>query len=109
MPALARYLSTIATAAVALLNGLPFSPIFDPVFFWIGRLAGRGLVNSPLVFHATTLVIMVVTLLLAGMPAYLLRRLMPRFVSSPIACATWLIAAIALSWPVFSVLLWPDE
>ena len=63
-----------AIASVSLVAGMPFSPYFDPVLFWLGRLAGRALVGSPILFHATTIVIALATFLISAGPAFLLAR-----------------------------------
>lgn len=92
-----------AIIAVAILNGRPFSPYFDPMLFWLGKLAGRAYAASPIVFHGTSVALTAMTLFVAGIPALLLRLAYAR--GSIVPGLVWLAAVVAASWPALRILL----
>lgn len=98
---LKRYLLLVATAGLALVNGLVLSPVFDVVSFYLASFAR----NSPF-FHAdafeylTSLSISAMTLLLAGIPAALYERVRGLQQSSPASLLIWLLTTLLLTLPV---------
>ena len=89
----------VATAAVSLLNGLHFSPLFDPVFFLLRPFVASFL-SSPLVlFYLTSILISLITLLIAGIPAALYERIRGYKQSTPLSIGIWFAATIVLAMP----------
>jgi hypothetical protein len=96
---LIRTILLVATAGLAFVNGMPlFSPLFDPVLFFVQRLA-PGFLGPQLLFHFNSLLISLVTLLLAGIPAAIYERLMGYRDSTPVSLGIWLIATLLLTLP----------
>ncbi len=89
----------VAAAAASLLNGMHFSPLFDPVFFLI-RPFVVPLLSSPLVlFYLTSIFISVLTLLIAGVPAAIYERVRGHAESTPVSIGIWLVATLVLALP----------
>jgi hypothetical protein len=90
----------VATAGLSLLNGMHFSPLFDPVFFLVRPFAPAFLSYAPvLLFYFTSLLISLVTLLLAGIPAAIYERARGLPHSTPVSLGIWLAAAFLLTMP----------
>ncbi len=90
----------VATAGLSLLNGMHFSPLFDPVFFLVRPFAPAFLSYAPvLLFYFTSLLISLTTLLLAGVPAAIYERVRGLKESSPGSLGIWLGAVILLTLP----------
>ena len=102
---LARRFLVATAVAFAIVNGQPFSPYFDPVLFWLGKLAGRAWMASPVVFHGASVVIAVLTLCLSAIPALLFRLAAGRWIGGQWLAAIWLSSTIALSWPTLRIVL----
>lgn len=94
-----RGLLLLATLAVSILNGRPYSTYFDPMLFWLGKLAGPKLVASPVVFHGTSLAITLATLMVSAIPALLIRFIAGRWIGLSWQAGIWLLTAAAISWP----------
>jgi hypothetical protein len=95
-----RTLPLIAIFAVSMLNGLYFSPLFDPVLFVIPRPMGMFFVKGQTVtFYAAGFFLWLMTLLLAGIPAAIYERVRGLQRSTPVSLAIWFLAALALSYP----------
>lgn len=89
-----------ATAGLSLINGMHFSPLFDPVFFLMRPFAPSVLSYGPtLLFHFTSVFLTLMTLLLAGVPASIYERIMGLKESTPVSLGIWLIAAFLLTLP----------
>lgn len=70
-----RDVSLVATAALSLVNGMHFSPWFDPVAILLRPFLAGTFLGTPLVFlYLTSIFISVMTLLIAGVPAALYER-----------------------------------
>jgi hypothetical protein len=95
-----RGLLLLSTCAVAFFNGSLWSPIFDSVSYVL-YLATRGypMMNAARAYYATPIVIMVMTLLIAGIPAALYERLRGASTSTIGSLTIWLLAAVLLSLP----------
>lgn len=88
------------TAGLSLLNGMHFSPYFDPAFILLRPFAAGFFVSSPLVLlYLTSLFVSLVTLLLGGVPAALYERLrgLPR--STPASLGIWAAGVALLAAP----------
>ena len=73
---LRRDLPLAATVAVAIVNGLDFSPVFDSVFFYSTTFARESpLFDGDLFYYLTSVAITLMTLLLAGIPAAIYERI----------------------------------
>jgi hypothetical protein len=90
----------VATAGLSLLNGTHFSPLFDPLFFLMRPFAPAVLSYAPmLLFYFTSVLLSLMTLLLAGVPASIYERIMGLKQSTPVSLGIWLIAAFLLTLP----------
>ena len=90
----------VATAAISLVNGQGFSPIFDPVFFLLRPFIAGTFLSTPLVFfYLTSILISLMTLLIGGIPAALYERIRGFQESTPISIGIWFIATALLSIP----------
>jgi len=89
----------VAAAAASLVNGMHFSPLFDPVFFLL-RPFVVPLLSSPLVlFYLTSIFISVMTLLIAGVPAAIYERVRGHAESTPVSIGIWFAATLLLALP----------
>jgi hypothetical protein len=75
-----------------------FSPLFDPVLFFVQRLA-PGFFGPQLLFHFNSLLISLMTLLIAGIPAAIYERLMGYKSSTLVSLGIWLIVTLLLTLP----------
>ncbi len=73
--------------------------MFDPVLFWLGKLAGRGLAASPIIFYGAWAVIAVATLLVSALPYLIAHKLAPGFISRTVGRFVWLGSALLLAAP----------
>jgi hypothetical protein len=95
---LKRDVLLVATAGLSLLNGMHFSPLFDPVLFFVHRL-GPGFLGPILLLYLTSLIISLTTLLLAGVPAAIYERIRGLKESTPTSLGIWLAAVLLLTLP----------
>lgn len=97
---LKRDVLLIATAAASLLNGMHFSPYFDPVFILLKPFIAGTLLTTPLVlFYLTSIFISVMTLLVAGVPAALYERFRGLQESNTTSLGIWLACTLLLALP----------
>jgi hypothetical protein len=96
----------LAIAAVALLNGSTYSPLFDSILYFM-RPAGRPffIVGSEAFFYMTGAVLWFLTILIAGVPAALYERMRGQRESTPVSLAIWLGGVILLALPAILSLL----
>jgi hypothetical protein len=88
----------IGIAGLSLLNGMHFSPLFDPAFVLFRIFAPGFFLNSPLLmFYFTSLLLSAATLLITGIPAALFERFTGRRESDTTSLAVWLITGAALA------------
>jgi hypothetical protein len=81
----------IGIAGLSLLNGMHFSPLFDPAFVLFRAFAPGFFVNSPLLlFYFTSLLLSAATLVITGIPAALFERFTGRRESDMVSLAIWL-------------------
>ena len=89
-----------ATAALAIVNGLDFSPVFDSVSYWLYSFARESpLFDGELFYYLTSVAITLMTLLLAGIPAALYERVRGLQQSTPGSLTVWLLATALLTLP----------
>jgi hypothetical protein len=99
----------LAIAGVALLNGSTYSPLFDSILYFM-RPAGRVFfIASPTVFfYLTSVVLSLLTVLLAGIPAAIYERIRGLRESTPVSLAIWFAAAVLLALPAIMNLFGED-
>lgn len=95
---LKRDVLLVATAGLSLLNGMHFSPLFDPVLFFVQRLA-PGFFGPILLFYFNSLLISITTLLIAGIPAAIYERVMGHKDSTAVSLGIWFIGTLLLTLP----------
>jgi len=90
----------IAAAALALFNGSLWSPFFDSVAY-ILYLTTRGLplMTAARASDVTPIVIAVLTLLIAGIPAAIYERVRGLRTSTSVSIGIWLVATMLLTLP----------
>jgi uncharacterized membrane protein len=89
----------VATVGASLLNGMHFSPLFDPVLFLLKPFVA-SLVASPLVlYYLTSIFISLVTLMIGGIPAAIYERVRGETETTPVSLGIWLAATLAASLP----------
>jgi hypothetical protein len=88
----------IGIAAASLINGMHFSPLFEPAFLLLRAFAPSFLVGSPLLmFYFTSLLLSATTLILTGVPAALFERFTGRKQSDMTSLSIWLATGGALA------------
>ena len=95
-----RGMLLVAAAAIALFNGSLWSPFFDSVAY-ILYLTTRGvpLMTAARASDATQVVIAVMTLMLAGIPAAVYERIRGLSTSTTVSIGVWLVATLLLTLP----------
>lgn len=95
-----RDVSLVATAGLSLVNGMHFSPWFDPIAILLLPFVAGTFLGTPLVsLYLTSIFISVMTLLIAGIPAALFERFRGDAESTPTSLYIWLVATLLLSVP----------
>ncbi len=90
----------VATCGLSLLNGMHFSPWFDPIALLLKPFVAGTILASPLVFlYLASIFISVVSLLLAGVPAALYERFNNEPESTPTSVGIWFAAMILITTP----------
>src|SRR5262245_8602696 len=88
----------IGIAGLSLLNGMHFSPLFDPAFVLFRIFAPGFFVSSPLlIFYFTSLLLSAATLMLTAVPAALFERFTGRRESDTASLGVWLGTSAALA------------
>ena len=95
-----RGLLLMAAAAIALFNGSLWSPFFDSISY-ILYLTTRGvpLMTAARASQATPIVIAVMTLMIAGIPAAIYERIRGLRTSTTVSIGIWLVATLLLTLP----------
>lgn len=97
---LQRDVILVATAGLSLLNGMHFSPWFDPVAILLRPFLAGTFLGTPLVFlYLTSIFISVMTLMIGGVPAALFERVRHYRESTPTSLYIWLAATLLLCTP----------
>ncbi len=98
------------TVAIAIFNGQKFSPAYDVFFFSLRPfIAGTFLATPPTMFHFITLLIALLTLAIAGIPAALYERIRGHRRSTAVSLTLWLLATAALTYPAAKAFLFPTD
>jgi hypothetical protein len=96
--AMKRDVALVATAGLSLVNGMHFSPWFDPVSILLKPFLVGTFLGTPLVFlYLTSIFISVMTLILGGIPAALYERFRGLEESNSRSLFIWLAATALLS------------
>jgi len=96
----------VATAGASLLNGMHFSPFFDPVAILLRPFMAGTILATPLVtLYVTSIFISLMTLLLAGVPAAIYERIKGATTSTPVSLGIWLACTVLLTLPSFMALI----
>lgn len=97
---LKRDMLLVGAAAVSLLNGMHFSPYFDPAFILLKPFIAGTLLSSPLaLFYITSIFTSLMTLLIAGVPAALYERFSGMHESNQTSIGIWLGGTLLLALP----------
>lgn len=89
----------VATVGASLLNGMHFSPLFDPILFLLKPFVAAVISSPILLFYLTSIFISLVTLMLAGVPAAIYERVRGEKETTPVSLGIWLAVTIVLSLP----------
>ena len=90
----------LGIAACSLLNGMPFSPLFDPAFVLFRVFAPGFFISSLLLlYYFTSLLLSAATLIIAGVPAALFERIIGRTQTDTISLGIWLATTVVLALP----------
>ena len=104
-----NYLLLLATGAVSILNGTLLSPLYDSFAYFLYLFTrGAPYVRPDVLAYMTSLLMSLLTLLLAGIPAALYERVRGLKGSTSVSLTIWLVAAALLTLPVFMRLLSDD-
>ena len=89
-----------AAAAIALFNGSLWSPFFDSISY-ILYLTTRGvpLMTAARASQATQVIIAIMTLMIAGIPAAIYERIRGLPTSTTVSLGIWLVATLLLTLP----------
>ena len=97
---LTRRLPLAATVGLAMVNGSDASPLFDAASFYLYSFAkGLPLFHADAFYYLTSLMVSLLTLLVAGIPAALYERLRGLSDSTPASLAVWLLSTLLLTVP----------
>ncbi len=90
----------VGIAGMSLLNGMHFSPYFDPIFILLRPFAPSFFITSPiLMFYFTSLFISALTLVLGGVGAAIYERGQGLARSNATSLWIWLGGVMALTLP----------
>jgi len=88
----------VATAGLSLVNGMHFSPWFDPVAILMKPFIAGTFFATPLVFlYIVSIFVSAMTLLIAGVPAALYERFRGLTETDPNALYIWFVCVLLLS------------
>lgn len=90
----------VATAGLSLLNGMHFSPYFDPIAILLRPFLAGTIFSSPIVaLYISSLFVSLLTLLIAGIPAALYERFTGAKESTSTSLGIWLAVTLVISLP----------
>lgn len=102
-----RLVLLAAVIAVAIFNGRGFSPAFDSLLYLLTPfLRGTPLGTQMGFFYTTSVLLSLLTFMLAGLPATLYERLLGRRTSTVASLLIWLGTAALLTFPAYRA--WQD-
>lgn len=97
---LKRDVLLVATAAASLVNGMHFSPYFDPTLVLLKPFLAGTVLSTPLVLlYLTSMFISLMTLVIAGVPAALYERVRGLGQSTAASLGIWLAGTVLLALP----------
>ena len=89
-----------ATVGLAVVSGLPVTPLFDSISYILYLFTrGSSFIGGDVLFHATSAAIAVMTLLIGGIPAAIYERIRGLQESPPVSLGIWLAATALLALP----------
>ena len=90
----------VVAAGVSLLNGMHFSPFFEPAFHLLRPFIAGTVLATPLVsLYLTSMFVSLMTLLIAGVPAALYERLKGGGQTSPVSIGIWCVGTTVATLP----------
>lgn len=96
--AMKRDVMMVATAGLSLINGMHFSPWFDPVAILMKPFIAGTFLATPLVFlYLVSIFLSAMTLLIAGVPAALYERWKGLEETNPTSLYIWFAATLLIS------------
>ena len=96
-----RTLPLALLVAVAVVHGLILSPLYDFVSYFVSAFSRRTIFYNQTVLELfPSVLIALLTLMLAGVPAAIYERARGLRDSTPTSIAIWLVATLLLSAPV---------
>ena len=98
--AMPRDMLLVGTVGLSLLNGMHFSPWFEPVHVLLRPILASFYLTSPLILlYLTSIFLGLVTLMLSGIPAALFEKATGRRSSDTASMGVWFLATALLSLP----------
>ena len=98
--AMNRDLLLVGTVGASLLNGMHFSPFFEPALVLFRPVLSSFYLNSQIVsLYLTSIFLGLLTLILAGIPAAIFERFTGRKQSDIKSLSIWLVATLLLVLP----------
>lgn len=92
----------VATAGLSLINGMHFSPYFDPVAILLKPFLAGTFLGTPLVFlYLASIFTSLMTLLIAGIPAALYERAKKLTETNATSLSIWFGALMIITVPSF--------
>jgi hypothetical protein len=89
----------LATAVLAVINGLPLTPFFDSISHNLYLFTrGSSFIGGETLFYATTAFIAAMTFLIGGVPAAIYEHIRGLPESTPVSLGIWLVATALLAW-----------
>lgn len=93
-----RDVMMVATAGLSLINGMHFSPWFDPIAILMKPFIAGTVLSTPIVFlYLVSIFVSAMTLLIAGVPAALYERWNGLKNTNPTSLYIWFAATLILS------------
>ena len=95
-----RDVMLMVIAGLSLVNGMHFSPYFDPAFLLLRPFAAGFFVTSPLVLlYLTSLFVSILTVAIGGVPAAVIERLRGYETSTPGTLKIWAAGVVVVTAP----------
>jgi hypothetical protein len=107
--AMPRDMLLVGTVGLSLLNGMHFSPWFEPVHLLLRPIVSSFYLTSPLILlYFTSIFLGLVTLMLAGIPVSIFEKLRGRTTSDTASMAVWFVATALLVLPALLAMSRPS-
>jgi hypothetical protein len=99
----------LAMLGLAGLNGTIYSPVYDSVSYFLYNFArGSALFSPVLLYYTTSLLLSMLTVMLAGVPAAIYERIRGLQQSTGVSLFIWLLTTLLLTLPTIRTML-PDD